>query len=200
MADGSDCAFSSGYQPIIDLSKETLAASLSLSIGSISERLRQAVADLEVALSSKFPSSEQFGEENYSATFIACVVASNQLVTAWIGSFQAKLFRNGVCVNATTPHVTMLPPPQKLAITSKVLSTQENSIEETPNFCSPWDLYSGDIVIIGNYRLFALATDAELVKIVSDVPTSAARCLVEWAESIEHQFAQSAIVVKIEGD
>ncbi|HEY7159102.1 MAG TPA: hypothetical protein VH575_34480 [Gemmataceae bacterium] len=199
MTDGSEMAFAHTYQPVMDLVKESLALSFSQSQGSIRERLLQASIVLEAAMAKRFPSSEEFGENQYVATFIATVISGNQIFSAWIGSQQAKLFRGSCCVKATVPHIFVAPGTgNKIALTTKCLSTVSGGPREQVDIEGPWNLCVGDVLVIADYCLFALGTDDEITSILSRAPDSAARSLVEWAERVQHQFAQSAIVIRAE--
>ncbi len=198
MADGSDMAFAHGYQRIMDLVKALFVQSLSHTTGPIRERLGQAATAVRSALERQFPSSDEFDEENYSATFIAVVVAGSQIFSAWIGSQQAKLFRSRNCVQATAPHVVVAAlSAGDVALTLRYLSTFRSPPGGEVEIEGPWMLCPGDVVVIADYRLFALGTDDQIAEIVSDAPTSAAKSLVEWAEGIQHQFARAAIIIRI---
>ena len=198
LADGSETAFAHSYQPIMDLVKECFPQAFSDSVGSILERLLLASMALESAMYQRFPSSEQFGENWYSATFIAVVILGNQSFSAWIGSQEAKLFRRGRCVKATAPHVTLVPGIGRndFAVTSKILSTVPGQDRAQADVEGPWGLQTEDVLVIADYRLFASGSDDEIGNIVANELTSPAKALVEWAQRLQHSFAQSSLVVR----
>jgi hypothetical protein len=157
--------------------------------------------DLKESMYESFPSSERIGDNSYSATFIAVVISDSHLFSTWIGSQQAKLFRGGRCVNATTPHVTFLPGlGDNFAVTNKTLSTAPDQVGEHVDYAGPWSLVAGDVIVMADSRLFALGTDDEVATIVSTAPESAAKYLVDWAEERQHQFAQSSVVIRCRGN
>jgi hypothetical protein len=199
LADGSDTAFATGYQPIIDLVHESFALSSHSNAGSVQERLLLASASVEQAMFQRFPSSAQFGDEQYTATYIAVVVSGSQAFCAWIGSQQAKLFRSSRSVLETHPHVNIVPVRSRsdFIVTAKSLSTIPGQERSQADIEGPWTLQPGDVVVIADYRLFRLVSDDVVASIIATSHTSPARVLVERAESLEHSFAQSALVVRV---
>ena len=70
LADASEAAFSRCYQPLIDVTKASFTYSFLHRDGSLPERLRIASSSLEKTMLERFPSSDEFGEECYSAVFV----------------------------------------------------------------------------------------------------------------------------------
>jgi hypothetical protein len=200
MADGSDMAFAYSFQPIIDLVKTQFLAAFDQNSGSIQDRMLRAATVVHESMFERFPSSQTFGENQYSATFIAAAIVGGFVSTVCIGSQQAKLFRGRACINATIPHVTMLPAQKEnnvLTITSKFFSSVPGESNHDVEFCGPWKILNGDVLIIADHRLFTLASDDELASLIYDGRPSPATALVEWAQALHPMYGQSAIVGRI---
>jgi hypothetical protein len=199
LADGSEAAFAHSYQPVIDLVGESFLSSLSQSMGPIPERLLQAEGDLETLMRQRFPSSDRFGENNFSATFLVALISGGQGFFIWIGSQQAKLFLGRRSVRATIPHVTVVPAKDRgdFIVTSRVVSTAAGEVGEPPDIEGPWSLASGDTLVMADYRLFHWLSDDEIVAIMANAPPSAAQALVEEAQRRQRQFMRSALVARI---
>lgn len=203
LADGSEMAFAHSFQPIMDVIKGCFAESLARSTGSIRERLAQGVVDLGQAMDRRFPSSDRFGDKSYTATFIAVVIADDRCFLAWIGSQQAKLFRDRRCIKATVPHVTIVhrPGQSDFIVTDKVLSTSPGQVVEPPDIEGPWSLASEDVLVIADHRLFASIPDDEIATVLSKThaggDTSAARSLVEAAQAKHRHFASTALIASL---
>jgi hypothetical protein len=199
LADGSEMALAHSYQPVMDLVGESFLNSLSRSMGPIPERLRQAEGDLETLMRQRFPSSDRFEENTFSATFLAALISGGQAFFTWIGSQQAKLFRSRRSVWETTPHVTVVPATDRgeFIVTSRVVSTAAGEVGGPPQIEGPWSLASGDVLVIADYRLFHLLPDDEIAAIIATAPASAAQALVEEAQRRQRHFMRSALVARV---
>ncbi len=198
LTDGSEMAFAHSYQPVMDLVRESFLDSLSRSTGSARERLELAVIDLETLMHERFPSSDRFGEDTYAATFLAALISGDQGFLGWIGSQQAKLFRGRRCVGATVPHVTVVPGTDRgdFVVTSRVLCTSADQSREVPDIEGPWRFMPGDVLVVADYRLFSLFSDDELIAILANEPTSAARSLAEEAQRKKPDFMRSSLIAR----
>ncbi len=109
LADASETAFSRGYQPLIDVVKASFMDSLIHGAGSLKERMRNASRATEKTIRERFVNSSEFGEESYSAVFVALGLKEWTASPLWIGSPQSKLLLGGVCERATSPEITAMP-------------------------------------------------------------------------------------------
>lgn len=201
LADGSDAAFSRGFQPVIDLVKKSLVESLNEGDGPFPERMRLAGDHVDAMMRRHFPTTNlDLDSPAFSATYLALVVADGRATAAWVGSQQVKLFRSGRCVAETAPHVVVLRTgDDRFAVTTRVVSTVPGIAGEPIGLSEAWELLPGDLLVMADFRLFANGSEEEVLAVVREGPTFAARALVEWAEQRRHDFAQSAVVIRIDG-
>jgi hypothetical protein len=199
LADGSEAAFAHKYQPIMDLVHDSFSQSFSQSAGSIQDRLLLATASIEQSMFERFPSSAQFGEKQYSASFIAVVVSGKQALCLWIGSGQAKVFRMNKCFYFTNPHVNIFYGKYggPFGVRYRSLSTIPGQGSEQMDVLGPWPLQDEDILVISDHRLFMLINDEEIAGIIAETQDSPAKALVDRAQSIIESFAQCAIVARV---
>src|SRR5262249_40130409 len=131
------------------------------------------------------------------------IISGDHGFLTWIGSQQAKLFRNQRCVKATVPHVTVVhrPGQSDFIVTDKVLSTAPGQVGEPPDIEGPWSLASEDVLVIPAHPLCASIPDDEIVAVIARTHAggnpSAARSLVEAAQEKQRRFASSALVVSL---
>jgi hypothetical protein len=195
LADASETAFSRCYQPLIDIIKTTFTDSLLHSDGLLPERLRIASGSIEKTMRARFPSSSEFGEECYSAVFVVLGLQESNVFPLWIGSPQAKLLRDGLCIRTTSPQVTILPNSSRVYTDSSITTSSE---AEAPIISDePWSLMASDMLVLADHRLFSLFSENELVSLIEGTRSNKAKALVEAAQALNFTFAQSAIVAQV---
>lgn len=195
LADASETAFSNRYQPLIDVMKASFMESMRRRSNSLPERLRIASRAIEKIMRECFPSSNEFGEQSYSAVFVALGFDGSNAYPLWIGSPQAQLLRGGVCVRTTTPQVTVIPSSNQI-FTESSISTNSD-MESNVVDGEPWPLMIDDMVVLADCRLFALFSRSELANLVGGTKGNKAKALVEAAQTLKYAFAQSAIVAQV---
>ena len=77
LVDASETAFAHSYQPLIDVVKNSFSHALSLTAGSLRERLSEVTLAVEKTMAVRFPSSKEFGSESYSTVFVALGIVGN---------------------------------------------------------------------------------------------------------------------------
>jgi hypothetical protein len=206
VADASETASSRAYQPLIDVVKASFVESLFHGDGPLPQRMRSACRALEQTMRERFPSSPEFGEEDYWATFVVLGVEGSHAFPLWIGSPQAKLLRGGVCIRSTIPQVTVIPkcgPWHEFPSRNTDFIVTDNSMasrrEEDASVADdePWALATGDILLLADHRLFALFSENELANLIEGAGRNKAKVLVDAAQNIEFDFARSAILARV---
>jgi hypothetical protein len=198
LVNGTDTAFSRAYQPVIDLINDCVTETMSRQNEGIVNRLRLAQATVKREMLRRFPSGEELLDEYYSASFVAVIVSDNQYYAGWVGSEQARVYRQGRCVKATTPHVVEMRTPlgRKLLYSDNVIRAREGECLGNMEIIGPETLERGDVVLMANYKVFTMGSEELVLSRVLNAAGAPARDLVEWAQSVSFEFAQAAIVVK----
>jgi hypothetical protein len=191
LVEGSESGWDIGYQPMIDLVKQSVSSSFDQHAGSTEQRLLQAITVADTQIRQRFPKKDDLDHNRY-ATLLAGVVTGNQASLAWVGLEQAKLFRNKRCLKETAPHKFVH---GALAITTKYLSAVHLTTPK-PDLAGPWDLEKDDILVIADFALFRVISDVHIAEIV-DGERHCARRLVELAQQLEERFAQTAMVIRM---
>jgi hypothetical protein len=195
LVDASEMAFSSGYQPLIDVVKSSFMDSVFHTAGSLPDRMSRAFIAADNTMRERFHSSTDFCEEQYSAVFVALGLEEGKAFPLWIGSPQAKLFRGGVCVRSTTPHVTAVPNSQII-----VTDCSMNTYAQAVAFAAadgPWSLVEKDMLLLADHRSFALFSENDLANVIEGSRSNRAKAFVEAAQSLNYTFARSAIVAHV---
>jgi hypothetical protein len=195
LADADDTGFSIRYQPLMDVVKASFTESLSHGHGSLQARMRNAIGAIHKVMQKRFVSSPKFGEEHYYATFVALGLEHWSAFPMWIGSPQAKLVRDGVCFRTTNPQVTAMPN-SKFIVTNKTMTASSDSYDSVVAGHT-WSLVTKDVLILADHRLFVLFSDRDLASIIERESGNKAKALVESAQALDFQFAQSAIVAQV---
>jgi hypothetical protein len=195
LADASETAFSRCYQPLIDVVKSSFIDSLLHGVGSLQERMSSASCATERTMRERFPSSTEFGEESFSAVFVALGLKEWNALPLWIGSPEARLLRGGACIRTTSPHVTATPH-SNLIVTNTLMTTR---LETQPPVAAdePWSLVVKDLLLLADHRLFTLFSEDNLVNVIEGARGNKAKALVEAAQALKFTFAQSAIVAQV---
>lgn len=201
LVDGSETGWDSGYQPVMDFLIGTFPAALVRTWGPMNERLIRATEEVDEAFGRRFPEVRSLSEYEddvvYSATFLAAVIERKRLWTAWIGSQQAKLFRQGRCVEATAPHAVLLP--SGTPCTTRYMHSSPRMPPAPLETCEPWQLQVGDAAVVADARLFKIAADETVGEIVCGGGPHPAEELVRRVERVKEAFLRSAIVVRVHG-
>jgi hypothetical protein len=197
LADGSEIAFSQGFQPLVDLLKEVFYKEFLAKISSIDTLISEVTGSIYSEMKRKFPESGVPGEAWHSMEFVALIIKNQCAFPVWIGSPQAKLFRNGRCIQTTDPHITPIPTKgSEFIVTNRTLSTQIKEDECRVDTTGPWALAPGDVLALADYRLFSLDRSNHIEGLVCD-PISPAKKVVEWAQAQRYSFAESALIARI---
>jgi|GEM_PF-2654003 len=202
IANGSDGAFSSGYQPLIDFVLQHFQElPFTTASHTIPEDLSRKCESLRVAMQRHFPCTDDWLNTQFSATYLISLIYANSCFTSWLGNFQIKLYRQGLCLSESSPHI-LNPPITKqggglLVVATKTATTVPCSEQFNAETLEPWQLEAGDILVIADSLLFLLDRSGEISKIVSSSQPHPAKRLVDWAQSIQFTRGQSALVARI---
>ncbi len=200
IADGSNESFSIGYQPVIDLTLQQFQDLAATATEINTHNLSQTCADLQAPMDRLFPSSDEFGENRFTATYLVVLMQGHLCFVSWLGSHQIKLYRRGMCLVESSPHIALLPQAgqRPFVITTKMVTTIPNAVQYDAETQEPWRLETGDTLVVADSRLFLLDSADEISRIVSTPQPHPAKRLVEWSQSVHFDFGQSAIVARIE--
>jgi hypothetical protein len=196
LADASETAFSHCYQPLIDVVKTSFIDSLIHRAGSLQERMRSAFHATQKTMRERYPSSTEFGEESYTAVFVALGIEDSMAFPFWIGSPQAKLLRGGAVIKTTSPHVTAIPNSNLIVTINSISTDSEKNVSVAAD--DPWSLTLKDTLLLADHRLFSLFSENDLANLIEGTSSNKAKALVEAAQALDFSFAQSAIVAQLQ--
>jgi hypothetical protein len=198
LANGREQAFGSGgFQPVIDLLYENFVVELRHHPGSLQDRLIRVAGSIKSAMAQTFPFSTPvyWGEVAYSGVFIAVVIKDPHATPIWIGSPQAKLYRNNRCVNSTNPHVYA--DPSGFVVTTQSVSSCNGFSVDKVQVGVPWKLQEGDFLVLADYRVFSLIPDDRIAELLVQEKVRPAKVLVEQSQGIRYQVSQSALTARV---